>query len=250
MPKISLFTFLLYLVSKTVRYGSTERLKLQLFLIRSTFSLVIGRIVGLAQSRIKRLLAYSTISHVGFMLLALSVYNEDRISAFIFYLIVYSLTNLNIFMVLLAFGKGTVVSTEGGQGVHGYKDISLISSLSGQIRENPILVITFALSLFSMAGIPPLLGFFAKYFVLYSAIQNGYYFISLIAILTRVISASYYLRIIRITHHSSRNLKDGAITRTHSYIIRILTLPILLYMFNPSLLLNSNNLLALSYFSR
>src|SRR5436305_1383422 len=79
-------------------------------------------------------------------------------------------------------------------------DIKYISELKGQFFQNPLLSISLSICLFSMAGIPPLIGFFSKQFVLYSAIQGGYYFISIIAILVSVISASYYLKIIRILH--------------------------------------------------
>lgn len=125
-----------------------------------------------------------------------------------------------------------------------------------------------------MAGIPPLLGFFAKAQVLYSATQNGYYFISIIAILVSVISAYYYLQIIRVLHFDTLTNKEyssghteylssinkegivahGAINdnifinNTHSYIISILTLSLLLFMLKPSILLNSIHLMALNIF--
>jgi len=82
-------------------------------------------------------------------------------------------------------------------------DIKYISELKGQFWKNPLLSLSLSICLFSMAGIPPLLGFFSKQFVLYSAIQGGYYFISIIAILVSVISASYYLKIIRSTYNTN-----------------------------------------------
>ena len=124
-----------------------------------------------------------------------------------------------------------------------------------------------------MAGIPPLLGFFSKQMVLYSAIQNGYYFMALVAIIVSVISASYYLKVIRIlftydNHNSSTspygfagpsvlegNLSAGHIamgnnlTSVHSFIISTLTLIIIAYIFKPSILLNSTQLLSLSIFN-
>ena len=105
----------------------------------------------------------------------------------------YSITNLDAFLVVLAFGYLSVTGVAG-------KDISFISQLKGQFHANPILGLSLAICLFSMAGIPPLVGFFAKYMVLYSAIENGYYFLSFVGILASVISAAYYLRIIRVIH--------------------------------------------------
>lgn len=246
------------------------------------------------------MLAFSTISHVGFLLLALSVNSEESITSFLFYLIQYSVTNLDAFFVVLAFGyiiqsatysfgtanKLSNLSQSGGLGTSSAtvfgSDITYISQLKGQFYENPILGLSLALCLFSMAGIPPLVGFFAKYMVLYSAIENGYYFLALVGIVASVISAAYYLRIIRVIHFDpdslpmrsvseNRSLKDttnngnasftcsdskgigirgnGVLTRTHSYIIAVLTLLVVFFILSPSLVLNSSNLLALSLFT-
>lgn len=215
----------------------------------SLLSLVIGTVVGLAQYKLKRLLAFSTISHVGFLLLALSVNSEESVTGFLFYLTQYSLTNLNAFFVILALGYTQT------------SELSLISQLKGQFYLNPLLGISFAVCLFSMAGIPPLMGFFAKYLVLYSAIEQGYYFLALTGILASVISAAYYLRIIRVIHFDyevdlNGNLTNAhsltsphSLTSAHSLVIAVLTLLILLYILSPTLFLNSSNLLALSLFT-
>lgn len=233
-----------------------------LLLISSFLSLIIGTIAGLAQVKIKRLLAYSTISHIGFLLLALSINTEDSLESFIFYLIQYSVTNLNTFFILLAFGYIL------NQGIRSSKkDISLISELKGQFATNPLLSLSLALCLFSMAGIPPLMGFFAKAQVLYSSIQNGYYFISIIAILVSVVSAYYYLQIIKVMHFDQSDSNDTSLitnslegegvilennikvlNNTHTYLISVLTLSITLFMLKPSILLNSIHLIALNIF--
>lgn len=243
----------------------------------SLFSLAIGTVVGLAQYRLKRLLAYSTISHVGFLLLALSVNSEESISSFIFYLMQYSITNLNTFFVILAFGY-MIKSSFKIQNRN--TDLSFISELKGQFYANPVLGLSLAICLFSMAGIPPLMGFFAKYFVLYSAIENGLYFLALVAILASVVSAAYYLRVIRVIHFDTvsevqeekkadmemnfelsnklsfqspvgndRQSQKDKLTSAHSYVIAVLTLFITMFILSPSLFLNSSNLLALSLFT-
>ena len=110
-----------------------------------------------------------------------------------------------------------------------------------------------------MAGIPPLLGFFAKAQILFAAVQNGYYFISIIAILTSVISAYYYLQIIKVMHFDTINnievksVNNNSslgleINSVQSYIIAALTLSLLLFLLNPSILLNSIHLIALNIF--
>ncbi len=253
MPKISIFVFLLCAdfqsagqlgLDALMSLGGVNILQ-KLLLTTSLLSLIIGTVVGLAQYRIKRLLAFSTISHVGFLLLALSVNSEESIASFLFYLMQYSITNLNAFFIILALGY--LINNK-------KSDISFISQLKGQFFNNPILGLSLALCLFSMAGIPPLVGFFAKYMVLYSAIENGYYFLSLVGILASVISAAYYLRVIRVIHFdvgsSELSQSEGKVlTSVHSYVIAVLTLFITLFILSPSLFLNSSSLLALSLFT-
>ena len=142
-----------------------------LLLVSSLLSLIIGTIVGLAQTKIKRLLAYSTISHIGFILLALSITSEQSIESFIFYVIVYTITNLNTFMIILALGylikKSYVQSSlDTAYQAIDNRDIKFITELKGQFNSNPLLSIALAICLFSMAGVPPLLGFFSKQMVL------------------------------------------------------------------------------------
>lgn len=217
-------------------------------------SMIIGTVVGLAQFRIKRLFAYSTISHVGFMLLALAVSGQESIDAFLFYLIQYSLTSVNSFFILLAFGYLIHSQHSASQvGSTQNSDIQFISQLSGQFRQNPILALSMIVCLFSMSGIPPMMGFFAKYAVLYTAIHNGFYFISLVAIITSVISAAYYLRVIRVIYFDqpaveTSNQSATVLTSAHSYVIAVLTLFIVLFVLQPSLILNSTQLMAMSIY--
>ena len=244
-----------------------------LLLISSLLSLLIGTILGLAQSKLKRLLAYSTISHVGFILLALAINSEQSIEALIFYIIQYTITNLNTFLIIILFGyiiKNSFrdliqsIMVEDETGIE--NDINYISELKGQFFLNPVLSISLTICLFSMAGIPPLIGFFSKQFVLYSAIQNGYYFMSIIAIIVSIISASYYLKIIKIifteevntSEYSDKEIKiinnlnsnsEIEISSTNSFIISTLTLSILFFVLKPSILLNSTTILSLSLFN-
>ena len=236
-----------------------------LILISSLLSLIIGTVVGLAQTKIKRLLTYSTISHVGFILLALAINSEQSIDSLIFYIIQYSITNLNTFLIILALGyiiKSTMDLQSNNNlyysplGNKGSKtDINYITELKGQFFSNPLLSLSLTVCLFSMAGIPPLMGFFAKQFVLYSAIQSGYYFMAIVGIIVSVISASYYLKIIKVLHSTptpplSNENEAGAtnITNFHSFLISTLTLSIFFFVLKPSLLLNSTQLLSLSLF--
>jgi len=201
IAKISIFIFLLDLVYHTNNYLSEFSWTYAL-LISSLLSLIVGTVVGLTQFRIKRLLAYSTISHVGFILLALSISSVESTQAFIFYLVQYSISNLNIFIILITIGFSlyNYISTSKDSKNLLERDnspIQLISQLRGYFYINPLLSLSLAITIFSFVGIPPLVGFFAKQMVLSAALDNGYIFISLIAILTSVIGAVYYLNIIK-----------------------------------------------------
>nr|YP_009704473.1 NADH dehydrogenase subunit 2 [Volvariella volvacea]AYD91362.1 NADH dehydrogenase subunit 2 [Volvariella volvacea]AYD91393.1 NADH dehydrogenase subunit 2 [Volvariella volvacea]AYD91445.1 NADH dehydrogenase subunit 2 [Volvariella volvacea] len=234
-----------------------------LLLISSILSLIIGTVVGLAQTKIKRLLAYSTISHIGFILLALAINTEQSIDSLIFYIIQYSITNLNIFLIIIALSY--VINNQKIKDLN-IKDIRFIAELKGQFFSNPILSLSLAICLFSMAGIPPLIGFFSKQFVLYSAVQSGYNFIALVAILVSVVSASYYLKIVKVLYTENTveettntealpSVQEGVassatiLTNFHSFLISTLTLSILFFILKPSLILNSTQLLSLSLFN-
>jgi NADH-ubiquinone oxidoreductase chain 2 len=158
--------------------------------------------VGLTQFRIKRLFAYSTISHVGFILLALSINSIESIQAFIFYLMQYSISNLNAFLILISIGFSFYYYVNDNAEFKQLADknnspIQLISQLKGYFYINPVLALSLVITIFSFVGIPPLIGFFAKQMVLSAALDSGYVFITLVAILTSVISAVYYLNIIK-----------------------------------------------------
>jgi len=264
IAKISIFIFLLELVYYT-NSSLSEFSWTYALLISSLLSLVIGTVVGLTQFRIKRLLAYSTISHVGFILLALSISSIESTQAFIFYIMQYSISNLNIFIILITIGFSLynyINNNKTSQDLLESRNspIQLISQLKGYFYTNPLLSISLAITIFSFVGIPPLIGFFAKQMVLSAALDNGYIFISLIAILTSVIGGVYYLNVIReiffykpdykvnssleenfdllsrkntnyISNFLIKNNKITVISSPFSITISIVTLIILLFMF-------------------
>jgi NADH:ubiquinone oxidoreductase subunit 2 (subunit N) len=241
--------------------------------LSAAMSLIVGTVVGLSQSRVKRLFAYSTITHVGFLLLALSLNTVTSLDAFIFYLIQYTITNLNLFFILVAWGYlycryylekryisirylkvnpfynsdiyieptlydffesvnykyneldldlednhyypnnkiriNTIYNhylvdenleyadfnIEDTEWL--YTPVPFLTNFKGMHATDPFLAFCLAVTIFSLAGIPPLIGFFAKQQILLASMQVDYYFLSIIAILTSVIGAAYYLRIIK-----------------------------------------------------
>jgi NADH-ubiquinone oxidoreductase chain 2 len=286
MPKVAILAFLGEFQGFTHLgrvYETAYPIWPNILLVSALLSLVIGGLLGLAQYRIKRLLAYSTISHLGFILLALAIHTPEGIEAYLFYLVQYTLTSINIFFVLLAFGdhpygSGSAWNSPSSAGFPLVEKAQLpknptilyISHFSrnSNIQSNPALALTFAITLFSMAGIPPLVGFFAKLMVVYSATHNGYLFLATIAILVSVLSAAYYLRVIRVIFFDTPQFTLALQGETrqfgakrsetsswwirpigiHSMVIGAITLLIILFIANPLPILNCLHLLALSYF--
>ena len=284
IAKISIFIFFLELV----HYTSNSLFEFQFswtssLLISSLLSLVIGTIVGLTQVRIKKLFAYSTISHIGFILLALSINSIESIQAFIFYLMQYSISNLNAFIILVSMGFSLYYYVNDNDEYKELTDknnspIQLISQMKGFFYINPVLALSLSITIFSFVGIPPLIGFFAKQMVLSAALDNGYVFLTLVAILTSVISAVYYLNVLKqiffdkpeykvnpelegVNMHAniirnnkliqSLTFKSNNIVLSSSLTISIsiLTLIILLFIFIPREWLSMANILALILFN-
>ena len=154
-----------------------------LLIICALLSIIVGSLGAINQTKIKRLLAYSAIGHMGFMLIGLSTGALDGLFATFIYIIIYMITSFNTFAFVLSFTSSN--------------STSFISQLGGLSRLNPVLAFTFTLGLFSMAGIPPLAGFFSKYLVLLSAFHQQLYFVAFIAIMFSVIASFYYIRLIR-----------------------------------------------------
>ena len=216
IAKISILIFLLELVYYTSNslFKDMEYTWTTSLLVSSFISLIIGSILGLREKRIKRLLAYSSISHLGFLLLALSINSIESIYAFIFYLLQYSISNLNVFIILISIGYSFYSYVNNSDNYKQLKDknnspIQLISQLKGYFNINPLLSLSLAITIFSFVGVPPLIGFFAKQMVLSAALDSGYVFLGLIAILTSVISAVYYLNIIKEVFFSSASKGQG-----------------------------------------
>jgi len=172
-------------------------------LLSSLFSLIIGSVLGLTQFRIKRLFAYSTISHIGFILLALTINSAESIQSYIFYILQYSLSNLNAFIILVTIGYTLYLyvykekETKRELVDQNNSPVQLVSQIKGYFHVNPFIAISLSITLFSFVGIPPVIGFFAKQMVLSAALDSGYVFMALIAILTSVIGAGYYLNLVK-----------------------------------------------------
>jgi NADH-ubiquinone oxidoreductase chain 2 len=281
IAKISILVLILHIVHYTNNiYISTEYYWTISLLISSLLSLVIGTVLGLTQFRIKRLYAYSTISHLGFMLLAISIDSIESVQSFIFYLIQYSISNLNAFIILIAIGYSLYFYSDKNINHNKLIDknnspIQFISQLKGYFHVNSMLALSLTITLFSFAGIPPLIGFFAKQMIFSAALQEGFIFLTFIGILTSVISAVYYLFIVKTMFFDLssykyfdklQDIKLSALVLQKKKVIKkiyyskfvlsnsltitisILTLIILLFIFIPNELLYISNILTIIFF--
>lgn len=257
MGKISILIIMLELVHHTSSlllssiqiYSWTTSLTISCF-----FSLIIGTLLGLTQTRIKRLLAYSTISHIGFILLALIVHNTESYQAFLFYIFQYIITNLNAFFILIAIGFSlylhyTNTSEYNKLSERDNSPIQLIRQLKGYFSTNPVLALSLVVTMFSFVGLPPLIGFFGKQMVLTSAWDNNKDILVIVAILTSVIGAVYYLNVIKsiyfdeVEYETPINIYDVSISSIYSITISISILGTLLFILVPDQLINLCNLL-------
>ena len=153
----------------------------------SIASMILGAVAAIGQTNIKRLLAYSSIGHIGYILAGISTGEINGYSSSIIYLTIYVVMNLGAFSCLY-FMRVNSSYTE------------TIDDLSGLSRNNPFLAFAFLIIFFSLAGIPPLGGFFAKFYVFIAVIESELYFLAIVGLITTVISAFYYLKIIKLIY--------------------------------------------------
>ena len=172
-----------------------------LILFSAIISVIVGSIGALNQTKFKRLVAYSAIGHTGFILLGIATGSLDSLQASFLYIVIYIIMSLNLF----AFALSTF---------NDFGESNFLSQISGISRSNPLLAITMTLCLLSIAGIPPLAGFFSKYLVLLSLVSNDFIILATIAVIASVVGAFYYLRIIKIAYFKDstdfhfKNLSD------------------------------------------
>ena len=153
----------------------------------SLASMLLGSFAAIVQTNIKRLMAYSSIGHMGFVLVGLAAGNEQGVTGILLYLTIYLFMNIGTFGCILAMRR---------QG----RMVEDINSLAGLSTTNPMMALALAIFMFSMAGIPPLGGFFAKLFVFRAAIDAELYVLVVAGLLTSVVGAFYYLRIVKLMY--------------------------------------------------
>ncbi|MDP2241329.1 MAG: NADH-quinone oxidoreductase subunit NuoN [Burkholderiales bacterium] len=186
-PKLAAFAFIIRLL---VQGLGAEQLLVewqQMLIVMAVLSMAIGNIAAIAQTNLKRMLAYSTISHMGFLLLGILSGDLNGYGAGMFYIVVYVLMNLG------TFGMIMVLSRKGFEAEN-------IDDFKGLNQRSPWLAFLMLLLMFSMAGVPPTVGFYAKLSVLQAVVNAGYLWLAVVAVMLSLIGAFYYLRLVKLMY--------------------------------------------------
>jgi NADH-quinone oxidoreductase subunit N len=237
IPKIAMFSVFLR-VFQTV-FSNFQEIFLLILIFFSLASVIVGSFTALKQKKVKRLLAYSSISHVGYMLLAFSANSVDGTRALFFYLIIYMLTSLILWSILLSIN-----TFENNERSKTLVDLSFLSA------TNPLLALTGLVAFFSLAGVPPLAGFYAKMSIFLATISSSLIFASIFVILTSVVSSYYYIRIIKSIYFEKREKTEFflPVTRSCSLILGSSSFFLIYFFINPTLLTLLAEKMALSLF--
>ena len=166
-------------------------------------SMILGAVAAIGQNNIKRLIAYSSIGHIGYAIAGIAAGTENGFRNTIVYITIYAVMNIGAFAFILSMRRGQ-------------KYIEEIGELSGASKNHPLMCFGLMIILFSLAGIPPLAGFFAKFYIFMSVIESGMFVLAIIGLVTTVVSAFYYIRIIKIMYFDNpkkpfENFKDAGI---------------------------------------
>jgi NADH-quinone oxidoreductase subunit N len=209
----------------------------QIIIAVSVASMALGAFAAIGQQNIKRLLAYSSIGHVGYALIGLAAaariqgvpleesikIQADGISSVLIYLTIYLAMTLGSFACILAMRQGHVVSES-------------IPDLAGISREKPLYAFLFAMLLFSLAGVPPLAGFFGKFYVFYAAIQAHLYWLAIVGVVLSVVGAYYYLRIVKIMYFDEPGATFEPIPVSVQFTLGVSAILVILFFLNPGTL--------------
>jgi NADH-quinone oxidoreductase subunit N len=185
----------------------------------SIASMLLGSFAAIGQKNIKRLMAYSSIGHMGYALVGLAAGNQTGVSGVMLYMVIYMTMTLGGFAIIMSMRRkdGTVVEN--------------VSDLAGLSTTNPFMATIFTILMFSLAGIPPLAGFFAKYFVFVAAIEAKLYALAIIGILSSVVGAFYYLRVIKLMWFDEATGEFARVSGSLRLVFGVSGLLVLAYVF-------------------
>jgi NADH-quinone oxidoreductase subunit N len=184
-PKLAVFAFMLRLLA--VALAGLEFDWQGMLMVLSLLSMIIGNVIAIAQTNIKRMLAYSTIANMGFMLMGFLTASLNGYSAAMFYMVAYVLTSLCSFGIVMLLSRAGFEADQ-------------IDDFRGLNRRSPWWAFIMLLVMFSLAGVPPTVGFYAKFSVLQAAVEAGFTWLAVVAVLASLVGAFYYLRIVKLMY--------------------------------------------------
>jgi NADH-quinone oxidoreductase subunit N len=187
VPKLAAFAFVIRLLVQGLGAVEIQAHWQQMLALMAVLSLIVGNITAIAQTNLKRMLAYSTISHMGFLLIGILAGGLNGYASSMFYVVVYVLMNLGTFGMIMLLSR------------YGFEAENL-DDYKGLNQRSPWLALLMLLLMFSMAGVPPTLGFYAKFSVLQAIVEAGHVWLAVIAVLFSLIGAFYYLRIVKLMY--------------------------------------------------
>jgi len=209
----------------------------QIIIFLSISSMFLGAIAAIAQQSIKRLLAYSSIGHVGYILIGLASANAAGIKGVIIYMLIYVVMNIAIFSIILSLKNNNSY-------------IEKISELSGLSKSKPIISLSIAIIMLSLAGIPPFAGFFGKFYIFIAALEADLIFLAVLGVISSVISAYYYLRIIKVLYFDEvGDCNYQSIITSQSLVLLICAILFLsFFVFYPSVFVTIGTTISLDFF--
>jgi NADH-quinone oxidoreductase subunit N len=193
----------------------------QIIVFISIASMALGSFAAIGQRNIKRLMAYSSIGNVGYALIGLAAGTAEGIQGVVIYMAIYLAMTLGAFACILSLRRGTVMFEN-------------VDDLSGIARTHPVIAFCLATMMFSLAGIPPLAGFFAKFYVFAAAIQAGLVALAVIGVVTSVIGAYYYLRIVKVMYFDEPQEKYEPLSGSLKLILGVSSAVVLLFWLVPA----------------
>ncbi len=233
-PKIAVLALLMRLLTGT--FAEITQYWQQVIIFASIASMVIGSLAGIVQKNIKRLIAYSSISHVGYILLGVVAATEEATAHLLVYISSYVMLNLGLFALILLLQKNN-------------QPVEKISDLAGLSHKHPKLALAFAIIMFSMAGIPPFAGFFAKSLLLMSVVKAGFTPLVVIALICSVVSCFYYIRIVKLIYFDEA--EDILQITPHKLLaggVLLASLAVNMVVFAPAIILDPAKLAARALF--
>ena len=218
-PKVAAMAVLLRLMASP--FGHLLAQWQQLIVLVAVVSMLLGAFAAIAQSNIKRLMAYSSIGNIGYALIGLAAGTANGVRGVLFYLVTYVFMTIGTFACIIAMRRK-------GRSVEG------IADLAGLSRTDPVMAVWLAVFMFSMAGIPPFGGFFGKFFIFTAAVEQGMWILAVIGVLTSVVGAFYYIRIIKVMFFDAPAEAFDARPGSISFVVAASGLFTTLFFFYPA----------------